>query len=156
LALGRLAAGTDWIAFLVTAGIVLAVAVICSAAVIAARRNLIERGGSVDCGLRRGGDRRWRPGLAEYRPRELRWHPVFGIRLRPSEVFPRRQLSIVTRRPADAVEATRLGLGPGAVVVECDTGAAGGRVELALSEDALTGFLAWLEAAPPGPGPEFG
>ena len=26
----------------------------------------------------------------------------------------------------------------------------GTRVELAMSEDALTGFLAWLEAAPPG------
>ncbi|BFO15324.1 hypothetical protein SHKM778_17120 [Streptomyces sp. KM77-8] len=26
----------------------------------------------------------------------------------------------------------------------------GTRLELAMSEDALTGFLAWLEAAPPG------
>jgi hypothetical protein len=156
LALERLAAGIDWITYLATAGIVLAIAVVCSAVVIAARRNLIERGGSVDCGLRRGGDRRWRPGLAEYRARELRWHPVFGIRLRASEVFPRRMLSVVARRPADPVEVSRLGLGPGAVVVECDTGAVGGRVELALSQDALTGFLAWLEAAPPGPGPEFG
>jgi Protein of unknown function (DUF2550) len=153
---GGPAAGADWIAILAAIGIAVAVAVICSAGVIAARRNLIERGGSVDCGLRHGRDRRWRPGLAEYRPLELRWHPVFGIRLRPAEVFQRRLLRVVARRPADAVEATRLGLGPGAVVVECDTGAGGGRVELALSEDALTGFLAWLEAAPPGPGPEFG
>jgi hypothetical protein len=41
------------------------------------------------------------------------------------------------------------------VVVECDTGQAAARIELALSEDALTGFLAWLEAAPPGPVAEF-
>ncbi len=47
-------------------------------------------------------------------------------------------------------------IGSDAVVVECDTGqAAAARVELALSEDALTGFLAWLEAAPPGPASEF-
>lgn len=155
MAEGRLAAGTDWFAFLAAAGIALAIVVICATAVIAARRNLIERGGSVDCGLRRSGDRRWRPGLAEYRPLELRWHPVFGVRLRASEVFSRRTLSVVTRRPADAVETSRLGLGPGAVVVECDTGGADGRIELALTEDALTGFLAWLEAAPPGAGPQF-
>ncbi len=66
----------------------------------------------------------------------------------------RHALSVVSRRPADAVETTSLG--PGAVVVECDTGnGAGRRIELALSEDALTGFLAWLEAAPPGPVSEF-
>ena len=29
-------------------------------------------------------------------------------------------------------------------------GAAARTVELAMSEEALTGFLAWLEAAPPG------
>lgn len=156
MAEGGPAAGTDWITILAAIGVALAVVVICSAAVIAARRNLIERGGSVDCGLRRRRDRRWRPGLAEYRPFELRWHPVFGVRLRPTEVFPRRLLRVVARRPADAVEATRLGLGPGAVVVECETGAGQGHVELALSEDALTGFLAWLEAAPPGAGSDFG
>jgi hypothetical protein len=36
-------------------------------------------------------------------------------------------------------------------VVECATGKTAERIELALSQDALTGFLAWLEAAPPGP-----
>jgi hypothetical protein len=99
-------------------------------------------------------DRRWRLGLAAYRPEELRWYPVFGVRLRPKVVFDRRALCVVSRRPADPVEVTSLG--PGTVVVECDTGAPAGRVELALGEDALTGFLAWLEAAPPGPVSEFG
>jgi hypothetical protein len=37
------------------------------------------------------------------------------------------------------------------IVVECSTGADAGPVELAMSEGALTGFLAWLEAAPRGP-----
>lgn len=146
---GRLALDAGWLLV-----VVLAIA-LASATVIAARRTLIERGGgSIDCGLRRRRDRRWRLGLAEYRPQELRWYPVFGLRLRPQAVFDRRALCVVSRRPADAVEVTSLG--PGTVVVECDTGAPAGRVELALGEDALTGFLAWLEAAPPGPVSEFG
>jgi hypothetical protein len=149
LAGGRLALDAGWLLVAV-----LAIAVAC-ATVIAVRRTLIERGGgSVDCGLRRGRDRRWRLGLAAYRPEELRWYPVFGVRLRPHEVFDRRALGVVSRRPADRVEVTSLG--PGTVIVECDAGEAAGRIELALGEDALTGFLAWLEAAPPGPVSEFG
>ena len=99
------------------------------------------------------GDRRWRLGLAAYQPGELRWYPVFGFRLRPGETFARHALTVVSRRRADPVEETSIG--SGAVVVECDTGQAAARIELALSEDALTGFLAWLEAAPPGPVAEF-
>jgi uncharacterized protein DUF2550 len=154
LAPGRFAFGADLLLAVAVAVIAVAVVIICAAAVVVVRRGLIERGGSVDCGLRRSSDRRWRIGLAEYQPDELRWHPVFGVRLRPSEVLRRRELSVVTRRPADAAETSRLG--SGTVVVECATGAADGHVELALSEGALTGFLAWLEAAPPGVGQEFG
>jgi Protein of unknown function (DUF2550) len=148
LAGGRLALDAGWLLV-----VVLLLGLAC-AAVIAVRRALIERGGgSVDCGLRRGQDRRWRLGLAAYRPEELRWYPVFGIRLRPRDIFARHRLSVVSRRPADPVEVTSLG--PGTVVVECDTGEPGGRIELALGEGALTGFLAWLEAAPPGPMADF-
>jgi hypothetical protein len=145
LAGGRLALDAGWLLV-----IVLAIALV-GAVGIAARRTLIERGGgSVECGLRRARDRRWRLGLAAYQPDELRWYPIFGLRLRPVEVFARRTLSVVSRRPADPVEMTSVG--SDAVVVECDTGeGATRRVELALSDDALTGFLAWLEAAPPGP-----
>jgi len=35
-------------------------------------------------------------------------------------------------------------------VVECRGRNGDGTVELAMSDAALTGFLAWLEAAPPG------
>jgi Protein of unknown function (DUF2550) len=146
---GRLALDAGWLLLVVL------VVALASATGIAVRRTLIERsGGSVDCGLRHAGDRRWRLGLAAYQPGELYWYPVFGLRLRPGEVYARHALSVVSRRPADPVEMTSIG--SDAVVVECDTGqAAAARVELALSEDALTGFLAWLEAAPPGPASEF-
>jgi hypothetical protein len=36
------------------------------------------------------------------------------------------------------------------VVVSCTAGAMSETVELAMGEAALTGFLAWLESAPPG------
>ena len=144
---GRVALDAGWLLLVVL------IVVLACATGIAVRRTLIERGGSVECGLRHAGDRRWRLGLAAYQPGELCWYPVFGLRLRPGEVYDRHALSVLSRRPPDPVEATSIG--SGTVVVECDTGTAAARVELALSEDALTGFLAWLEAAPPGPGSEF-
>jgi hypothetical protein len=148
LAGGRVALDAGWLLL-----VILVIALACATG-IATRRTLIERGGgTVECGLRRVGDRRWRLGLAAYQPGELRWYPAFGFRLRPGEAFARHALTVVSRRPADPVEETSIG--SGAVVVECDTGQAAARIELALSEDALTGFLAWLEAAPPGPVAEF-
>ena len=120
---------------------------ILAAAGIAARRFLLERGGgTVECGLRKGSGS-WRLGLASYQREELCWFGSFGLSLRPDEVFPRRDLTVVSRRlPSDAEAAS---LGPGRIVVECRFGEAG-TVELALGEAALTGLLSWLEAAPPG------
>jgi hypothetical protein len=159
---------------------------------IAARRFLLERGGgTVECGLRRGPSGSWRLGLASYRPEELWWFGALGLTMRPDVVFPRRDLTVVSRRLPTEAEAASLG--PGMIVVECrlgedsgqfgpapgqgsasgpvgmpgpadapgaggaaDPGGAGGAagsggtVELALGEEALTGLLAWLEAAPPG------
>jgi len=137
--------GAVWI---LAALLALAVA---AAAGIAVRRSLLERGGgTVECGLRRSPDQGWRLGLAAYQPAELRWYDAFGVLLRPRAVFARRALSVESRRQADAWESASLG--QGVVVVECHTAECGGPVELAMSEAALTGFLAWLESAPPGRG----
>jgi hypothetical protein len=145
-----------WVVWLLVAVLLAAVLV---AVGIAVRRILLERGGgNVECGLRRGADQRWRLGLAAYQVDELRWFSAFGVRLRPDAIFSRSSMSVVARRPATSREAVSLGWG--AVVVECSVGslpggngvpeAAGGPVELAMGAGALTGFLAWLEAAPPG------
>jgi hypothetical protein len=72
--------------------------------------------------------------------------------MRPEETFPRRELTVVSRRLPSDVEAASLG--PGMIVVECQLGDGareqGSTVELALTDSALTGLLSWLEAGPAG------
>ena len=126
---------------------------------IAARRFLLERGGAtIECGLRRGSGP-WRLGVASYQLDELCWFSVFRVSMRPEQTFPRRDLAVVSRRPPTEAETSILGRDR--IVVECQLGEAespggqglgsdGDKVELALAESALTGLLAWLEAAPPG------
>jgi Protein of unknown function (DUF2550) len=118
-----------------------------AAAGIAARRFLLQHGGAtVECGLRQRG-RSWRLGLASYQLDEFSWYRVFGVSMRPERSFPRRDLAVVARRPPTQAEESILG--PGRIVAECQVGG-DGTVDLALAESALTGLLAWLEAAPPG------
>ena len=150
---GALALDAAWLfaAFLVV--------LVLAAVGIAVRRYLLERGGgTVECGLRQPGGS-WRLGVVSYQREDLCWFGVFGVSMRPEEVFPRRDLAVVSRRLPTEAEASILG--PGLIVVECAFGEDGaashaarpgraGPVELALAESALTGLLAWLEAAPPG------
>lgn len=124
------------------------IVVVVAAGGIAARRMLLDRGGgTVECGLRRPGGT-WRLGVASYGADELRWYDAVGVLLTPEEVLARRGLSVDARRMADPAEAVRLG--QGMVVVTCHVGEEPAKIELAMGESALTGFLAWLEAAPPG------
>jgi hypothetical protein len=61
--------------------------------------------------------------------------------------LPRRDLVVVNRRVPDGAEEAILGTGR--VIVSCAL-PHDGSVELAIADSALTGLLAWLEAAPPG------
>jgi hypothetical protein len=125
----------------------LAIVVLCAIG-LATRRMLLDRGGgTVECGLRRPGGT-WRLGVAAYAGDELRWYDAVGVLLTPEEVLARRTLSVASRREAYPAEATQLG--QGMVVVSCTVGETPENVELAMAEGALTGFLAWLESAPPG------
>ena len=116
---------------------------------------IIRRGGVVECALRYGAGTPWRHGLAEYQPGQLSWYRSLSPRLRANASFDRAELQILRSRTPSAAEATRLG--PGVIIAECSFGsprAAGGKpatrrlVELAMSEAALTGLLAWLESSP--------
>lgn len=124
------------------------VVVVLAAGGIAVRRMLLDRGGgTVECGLRRPGET-WRLGVAAYGSDELRWYDAVGVRLTPEQVLKRGTLSVSSRRAAEPAEEARLG--QGMMVVACDVGDRSDPIELAMGEAALTGFLAWLEAAPPG------
>ncbi|MBA9007705.1 DUF2550 domain-containing protein [Thermomonospora cellulosilytica] len=127
-----------------------AVVVLPLAAVLLRRWVFQRRGGVVECSLRTlpldGAPGPWRLGIGRYKGDELHWHRAFGLRVRPRQVIHRRGLVVSNRRSPDPAEAP--GLPPEAGIVEVRNGDQ--RVELAMSSAALTGFLAWLEAAPPG------
>jgi len=95
-------------------------------------------------GVRDG--RGWSYGIAQYGADRVDWYRIFSYAYRPAAVLTRRDLEVVGRRDPEGTE--ELALFPGWTILDCRFGA--GYAELALSEDALTGFLSWLEAAPPG------
>ena len=140
------------------------VLVMLAAVVLATRPFRARSGGTVECGLRHpAGRANWRLGVAVYQGDELCWYGALGVLLRPEQVFHRRSLTVLSRRPSLPSEANVLGAEH--VVVEVCTRPAADypapapagsdesdedHVELAMTEEALTGFLAWLEASPPG------
>ncbi|MFS8198848.1 DUF2550 domain-containing protein [Streptomyces sp. CWNU-52B] len=118
------------------------------------RRRVIQRsGGTFDCSLRwnvpEKGDtsgKGWGYGIARYSGDRIEWFRVFSYALRPRRVLERSAIEVAGRRAPEGEE--ELALLSDAIILTCVH--RGTRLELAMSEDALTGFLAWLEAAPPG------
>ncbi len=119
------------------------------------RRRLIQRsGGTFDCSLRwnvtdpetEPSGKGWVYGVARYNGDRIEWFRVFSYAPRPRRVLERASIEVLDRRTPRGEE--ELALLSDAVVLVCVH--RGTRLELAMSEDALTGFLAWLEAAPPG------
>ncbi|MFB7631849.1 DUF2550 domain-containing protein [Streptomyces sp. NPDC056149] len=117
------------------------------------RRRLIQRsGGTFDCSLRwnapevEPGGKGWIYGVARYNGDRVEWFRVFSYAPRPRRVLERSAIEVLERRTPQGEE--ELALLSDSIVLACAHD--GLRVELAMSEDALTGFLAWLEAAPPG------
>ncbi|CAL9447480.1 hypothetical protein SUDANB145_02370 [Streptomyces sp. enrichment culture] len=138
---------------LTVCGIVIAVVVV-GLFVFGLRRRLIQRsGGTFDCSLRwdapeagDGDGKGWAYGVCRYNGDRVEWYRVFSYSPRPRRVLERGSIEVAGRRLPDGEE--ELALLSDAVVLACVH--RGTRLELAMSEDALTGFLAWLEAAPPG------
>ena len=141
---------------LALAGWILAVPILVgllSALIVVTRRFVIQRrGGTVECGIGQAGDTRWRPGIAAYRPGQLWWFRARGVRLRPDAVFERHELRLVAGRTTESTAGPGPG-GPGpggaVVVVRFAIGDAEEPLWLAMGQDALTGFMAWLEAGSP-------
>jgi hypothetical protein len=118
-------------------------------ALVVRRRWISRNGGTFEFSVRlrsaRAG-RGWSLGVARYTVDSLEWFRVFSLARRPRFVYSRAELQYLGRRDPEGVEA--YSLYSGHIVVSCRTPA--GPLEVAMSPDALTGFLAWLESAPPG------
>jgi Protein of unknown function (DUF2550) len=130
--------------------LVLLVAVVACLVALAVRRRLLQHaGGTFDCSARL--DRfllgpGWILGLGRYAGDRVEWFRFTSLSPRPRLSLGRRELEVVERRAALGTEAVTV-LEEAVILVLANRGRS---VELAMSAAALTGFLSWLEAAPPG------
>lgn len=113
------------------------------------RRQFISRGGTIEVSLRLStyvDGRGWSPGIARFVGDELHWYRIFSFAPRPRRIFKRRSFRVERRRRPDGAEQRSL---PGqTVVLSCRSERE--QVEIAMAETTVTGFMSWLEAAPPG------
>jgi hypothetical protein len=114
------------------------------------RRALVMRaGGAIGLHLRLStmlDGRGWSAGFARFTGDELRWYRMFSFAIRPKRVLSRRDLLVERRRLPQGQE--RLVLPADCIILRCISRHA--HVEIAMATSTVTGFLSWLEAAPPG------
>jgi hypothetical protein len=114
---------------------------------LAVRRVRLMRGGGVDlCLRRRFAVTDWHFGVGRYRGDEFAWYRLTSFRVGPTVAIDRTEVEIVDRRAPLPEESFAIPYAT--AVLRCRDH--GEDVELAMSVDVLTGFLAWLEATPPG------
>ena len=132
-----------------SAGVLLFLVLLYGLCLVVRRRWLSRHGGTFEFSVRvrsaRAG-RGWILGVGRYTGDALEWFRIFSLAPRPRYSYRRSELEYVGRREAEGAEA--YSLYSGHIVVTCRTPSV--LLEVAMSPDALTGFLAWLEAAPPG------
>lgn len=119
------------------------------------RRALVARsGGTIKLTVRLTtvlDGRGWSPGFGRFVGDELRWYRMFSFALRPRRVLSRRRLIVQSRRRPEGRE--RLALPPDWVILRCICNRS--PIEIAMASSTVTGFLSWLEAAPPGAEPRL-
>ncbi|MFC3491878.1 DUF2550 domain-containing protein [Glycomyces rhizosphaerae] len=134
-------------ALLVVAALAAAVAVFLVLTYV--RRSFVSRSGSVAMAARLSRHmegRGWAPGFAVYESGTLRWYRMFSLAFGPRYLLSRHDLQVSERRKPVGPEAQIFP--PEVAILRCKSAA--GEVELAMTTSAVTGFLSWLEAAPPG------
>lgn len=117
---------------------------------LAFRRLRLVRQGGIDVALRSSfndAGRGWHQGVGRYQGDDFAWFRVSSLRSGPDRVLDREQLEIVDRRGPTMPES--YAMPNGSVVLRCRDGV--DELELAMRHDTLTGFLSWLESAPPRP-----
>jgi hypothetical protein len=115
------------------------------------RRWIGRHGGTFDFSLRLNADedgRGWALGIGRYSGKGLVWFRTFSLNPRPARSWTREQLVFEARRERN--EAEEHALYSDHVILVCR--GPEGPIEIAMALSAVTGFLAWLEAGPPGRG----
>ncbi|WP_104525013.1 DUF2550 domain-containing protein [Blastococcus atacamensis] len=108
------------------------------------RRFLLSGLGAVTVWLRPAGSPRWSVGVAWYGGDALLWYRALSLSVRPQHRLRRAEFRVLAQRSAGRDD---LALPGDVVVLECST--AEGPRELAMEPSTLTGFLSWVESAPP-------
>ncbi|MGY1720848.1 MULTISPECIES: DUF2550 domain-containing protein [unclassified Blastococcus] len=109
------------------------------------RRFLLSGLGAVTMWLRPEGTPRWSVGVAWYGGDALLWYRALSLSVRPQQRLTRAGFRVLAQRPAGRED---LALPADVHVLSCST--AQGRRELAMDRSTVTGFLSWVESAPPG------
>ncbi len=131
------------------AGLCLLLLLLYAAALLVRRRFLTRAGGTFEASLRTRSERPgrgWVLGLGRYAGDEIEVFRLFSLRLRPLCALGRSGLEVVGQREPEGMELYSLYAGHRVVELRSD----GVAVWLAMAPGAITGLLAWLEAAPPG------
>jgi hypothetical protein len=108
------------------------------------RRFLLSGLGAVTMWFRPEGSPRWSVGVAWYGGDALLWYRALSLSVRPQQRLCRSDFRVEGRRNAGRND---LALPADVVVLTCST--AEGPRELAMEAATVTGFLSWVESAPP-------
>lgn len=110
----------------------------------------MRRNGGVSVALRWNPDNvrsGWHLGIGRYEGEVFAWYRVWSLRSGPDRIFQRENLMIADRRDPAGTEA--YAVPADATVLRCES-QTHEPIEIAMGPGALTGFLSWLESAPPG------
>lgn len=119
--------------------------VVLAVAFLLRRRFLLSGLGAVTMWLRPVGSPRWSVGVAWYGGDMLLWYRGLSLAVRPHERLSRSDLRVESRRSPVRDDLAL----PSDVVVLAIATPEGPR-ELAMDASTVTGFLSWMESAPPG------
>ncbi|BCB79477.1 DUF2550 domain-containing protein [Phytohabitans flavus] len=90
--------------------------------------------------------RGWSPGFGRFAGDELRFYRMFSLAIRPKRRLSRDGLVVERRRRPEGQEL--MSIPADWVILRCLSHQA--PVEIAMAKTTVTGFMSWLEAAPPG------
>jgi Protein of unknown function (DUF2550) len=117
------------------------------------RRLRVLRAGGVHVALRTRLDdsgKGWKLGVGRYHGDEFAWFRVLSLRHGPDRVIRRSGLEIADRREPHGPESLSMPIDARVLRFRNRKNDGDSEVEVAMGPDALTGFLSWLESAPPG------